>query len=70
MTPARSARGTLAPAARALRWLLPGNLLSLAAAFAEPHVVPSPTGTRAFFGSDWGGASTDAFVLELPAGTR
>jgi hypothetical protein len=36
--------------------------------WAEPHVVPSPTGTRAVFGSDWGGgASVDTYVLELPA---
>jgi hypothetical protein len=36
--------------------------------WAEPHVVPSPTGTRAIFGSDWGGGSSvDTYVLELPA---
>jgi len=35
--------------------------------FSEPHVVPSPSGTRALFGSDWGGGSTDAYVVELPA---
>ncbi|HXK10278.1 MAG TPA: hypothetical protein VMT70_11580 [Vicinamibacteria bacterium] len=36
--------------------------------WSEPHVVPSPTGTRAVFGSDWGGgASVDTYVLELPA---
>ncbi len=36
--------------------------------WAEPHVVPSPTGTRAVFGSDWGGGSTvDTYALELPA---
>ena len=36
--------------------------------WAEPHVVPSPTGTRAVFASDWGGgASVDTYVLELPA---
>ncbi len=36
--------------------------------WAEPHVVPSPTGTRAVFASDWGGGATvDTYVLELPA---
>jgi hypothetical protein len=36
--------------------------------WAEPHAVPSPSGTRILFGSDWGGgASVDAYVVELPA---
>jgi hypothetical protein len=36
--------------------------------WAEPHVVPSPTGTRAIFGSDWGnGATVDTYVVELPS---
>ena len=36
--------------------------------WAEAHTVPSPTGTRAVFASDWsGGASVDSYVLELPA---
>jgi hypothetical protein len=36
--------------------------------WAEPHVVPSPTGTRAVFASDWGGGTAvDSYVLELPA---
>lgn len=34
--------------------------------FAEPHVVASPSGTRAVFGSDWGGGSIDGYVIELP----
>jgi len=35
--------------------------------WAEPHVVASPSGTRAVFGSDWGnGPSVDTYVLELP----
>jgi hypothetical protein len=35
--------------------------------WAEPHAVPSPSGTRVLFGSDWGGgASVDAYVVELP----
>ena len=36
--------------------------------WAEPHVVPSPTGRRAIFASDWGnGATVDTYVVELPA---
>ena len=36
--------------------------------WAEAHTVPSPSGTRAVFASDWGGgASVDSYVLELPA---
>jgi hypothetical protein len=35
--------------------------------WAEPHVVPSPSGTRAVFASDWGGGATvDTYVVELP----
>jgi hypothetical protein len=35
--------------------------------WAEPHVVPSPSGTRALFASDWGNQATvDTYVLELP----
>ena len=34
----------------------------------EAHTVPSPSGTRAVFGSDWGnGTSVDSYVLELPS---
>jgi hypothetical protein len=36
--------------------------------WAEPHGVPSPSGTRILFGSDWGGGATvDAYVVELPS---
>lgn len=36
--------------------------------WAEPHTVPSPSGTRAVFGSDWGdGATVDTYVVELPS---
>jgi hypothetical protein len=39
--------------------------------WAEPHVVPSPSGTRAVFASDWGGGGTvDTYVLELPVHRR
>ena len=35
--------------------------------WAEAHTVPSPSGTRAVFASDWGNGSTvDTYVLELP----
>ncbi|WP_437975475.1 hypothetical protein WMF11_47230 [Sorangium sp. So ce295] len=38
--------------------------------WAEPHTVPSPSGTRAVFGSDWGNGDTvDAYVIELPSYT-
>jgi hypothetical protein len=36
--------------------------------WGEPHVTGSPSGTRAIFGSDWGGGqSVDTYVVELPA---
>ena len=35
--------------------------------WGEPHVTGSPSGTRAVFGSDWGGGeSVDTYVVELP----
>ena len=35
--------------------------------WAEPHAVPSPSGTRIVFASDWGnGATVDTYVVELP----
>jgi hypothetical protein len=38
--------------------------------WAEAHTVPSPSGTRAAFASDWGnGATVDTYVLELPSYT-
>jgi uncharacterized repeat protein (TIGR01451 family) len=45
------------------------NNTQLADAYwAEPHVVPSPSGTRAIFASDWGNGSTvDTYVVELPS---
>lgn len=46
-----------------------GNNTRLAQTYwAEPHVVASPSGTRALFASDWGnGATVDTYVLELPS---
>jgi len=48
------------------------NNASLATPYwAEPHVVPSPSGTRAVFASDWGGGPTvDTYVIELPGYAR
>jgi len=45
-----------------------GNNTRLANSYwAEPHVVASPSGTRAVFASDWGnGATVDTYVAELP----
>jgi hypothetical protein len=38
--------------------------------WAEPHAVPSPTGTRIAFASDWSnGNSVDTYVLELSSYT-
>jgi hypothetical protein len=46
-----------------------GNNTTLANSYwAEPHVVASPSGTRALFASDWGnGATVDSYVVELPS---
>jgi hypothetical protein len=39
--------------------------------WAEPHAVPSPSGTRVVFASDWGnGATVDSYVAELPSYRR
>ncbi|WP_437935719.1 hypothetical protein [Sorangium sp. So ce341] len=39
--------------------------------WAEPHTVPSPGGTRAVFGSDWGNGDTvDTYVIEPPSTSR
>ena len=36
--------------------------------WAEPHTVPSPSGTRAVFASDRGdGDTVDTYVVELPS---
>ena len=35
--------------------------------WAEAHNVPSPSGTRILFGSDWmNGNTVDSYVVELP----
>jgi hypothetical protein len=39
--------------------------------WAEAHAVPSPSGTRIAFASDWGNGSTvDTYVIELPSYVR
>ncbi len=45
-----------------------GNNTTLGDSYwAEPHVIASPSGTRALFASDWGnGATVDTYVAELP----
>ena len=44
------------------------TLTTLDSYWAEPHTVPSPSGTRALFASDWGnGNSVDGYVVELPS---
>jgi hypothetical protein len=36
--------------------------------WAEAHAVPSPSGTRIAFASDWGnGTTVDTYVIELPS---
>lgn len=36
--------------------------------WSEPHAVPSPSGTRIAFASDWSnGTTVDSYVLELPS---
>ena len=38
--------------------------------WAESHTIPSPSGTRAVFASDWGNGDTvDSYVVELPSYT-
>ncbi len=47
------------------------TLTTLDSYWAEPHTVPSPSGTRALFASDWGnGNNVDSYVVELPSYTR
>ncbi len=46
------------------------TLTTLDSYWAEPHTVPSPSGTRALFASDWGnGNNVDSYVVELPSYT-
>ena len=57
--------GRVCRAGRHRSWGKDNNVLGY---WAEPHTVPSPSGTRAVFASDWGNGSTvDSYVLELPA---
>jgi hypothetical protein len=57
--------GTVCRVGRHRSW---GKSNSVIGYWAEAHTVPSPTGTRAVFASDWGGGSSvDSYVLELPS---
>ena len=59
--------GTVCRVGRHRTW---GKANQVLGYWAEAHTVPSPTGTRALFGSDWGGGtSVDSYVLELPSYT-
>jgi hypothetical protein len=60
--------GTVCRAGRHRSWGKENTKLDYNDAYwAEPHTVPSPSGTRAVFASDWGnGATVDSYVLELP----
>ena len=59
--------GTVCRVGRHRSW---GKANTVLGYWAEAHTVPSPTGTRAVFASDWGGGnSVDTYVLELPAYT-
>jgi hypothetical protein len=56
--------GTVCRVGRHRSWGKANNLIGY---WAESHTVPSPSGTRAVFASDWGGGnSADSYVLELP----
>ena len=57
--------GTVCRVGRHRSW---GKNNQLVQYWAEPHTVPSPSGTRAAFASDWGNGSTvDTYILELPS---
>jgi hypothetical protein len=57
--------GTVCRVGRHRSW---GKNNSVLGYWAEAHTVPSPSGTRAVFASDWGnGTSVDSYVLELPS---
>jgi len=59
--------GTVCRVGRHRSW---GKNNQLIKYWAEPHTVPSPSGTRAAFASDWGGGTTaDTYILELPSYT-
>jgi hypothetical protein len=57
--------GTVCRVGRHRSW---GKTNQVLGYWAEAHTVPSPSGTRAVFASDWGGGSSvDSYVLELPS---
>jgi hypothetical protein len=67
VTIANTVTGTVCRAGRHRSWGKSNTKLA-DSYWAEAHAVPSPSGTRIVFASDWGnGATVDAYVLELPS---
>jgi hypothetical protein len=67
VTVANTVDGTVCRAGRHRSWGKSNTQLA-DAYWAEAHAVPSPTGTRILFASDWGnGATVDSYVIELPS---
>jgi hypothetical protein len=66
ITIANTADGTVCRAGRHRSWGKSNTHLA-DPYWAEAHAVPSPSGTRVLFASDWGnGATVDSYVMELP----
>jgi hypothetical protein len=66
ITIANTADGTVCRAGRHRSWGKANTHLA-DPYWAEAHAVPSPSGTRVLFASDWGnGATVDSYVMELP----
>jgi hypothetical protein len=67
ITVANTVTSTVCRAGRHRSWGKDNTKLA-DAYWAEAHAVPSPSGTRILFASDWGnGATVDAYVVELPS---
>jgi hypothetical protein len=67
---ANTVTGTVCRAGRHRSWGKENTKLQ-ESYWAEAHAVPSPSGTRIAFGSDWGnGTTVDTYVIELPSYVR
>jgi hypothetical protein len=67
ITIANTVTGTVCRAGRHRSWGKSNTKLA-DSYWAEAHAVPSPSGTRILFASDWGnGPTVDAYVVELPS---
>jgi hypothetical protein len=67
---ANTATGTVCRVGRHRSWGKENTRLQ-ESYWAEAHAVPSPSGTRIAFGSDWGnGTTVDTYVIELPSYLR